>query len=338
MTGTRLRAIGGVLTLGAVLAGAPSRASALSCRGDFWRLPDTGAVDVPTNTLLWGYRARDARLLGPSGDVVDVEERELVIGALGGVTVLVPDAELQPNAEYSIDIDSTSDPAVVEERIRFRTASGPATTPPLPPTLVTSETRTGTSWIGSASRYQTLHFEGIVEGQLALLGDVADPSDAGAAALGSLASVRELLVLRDDGRGPVLDWLSDRPTLSVGVGDCAAWPEGAADRQDARFGSFDLAGNFSGWIDVPLDLPSREVALANAERERAERERQEAEAAQRNLQEPRSAIANCSTVVPTAARRHGNAAGLSLVLGLVAAAVRRRAGRSLCTWSRRGLR
>ena len=304
---------------------ASGTAHALSCAGDFSRRPNTGAVDVPTNALLWGYTRTFARLLGPSGEVVNVDELELVTG-WGGLRVLVPGAELQPDSDYTIVIQYDEDSAEPDELVTFHTAFGPATARPPLPTLSSSETGTGSTWLGSPSRYQTLEFDGLVEGQLALLGDIADSGDGDAAAPDTLDSVRVLLAPPNEPLGPVMEWVSDRATLTVGTTDCSTWPAGAADRQDARFGSFDLAGNFSGWIDVPLELPSREEAQAAADQERAERELQQAEAARQNLQEPRSAIADCSTATRLGARS-GSVAWLSLSLGLVAAAARRRVRR-----------
>lgn len=323
------RTLASACAIGVGLAGVPTTAHALSCVGDFWRLPDTGGVDVPTNTLLWGYIAKYDQLRGPSGEVIEVDERQLRIetlagGGPSGLMVLVPRTELQPNAEYTIVRDFTSDPTA-GEHITFRTAAGPATTAPPLPVLVASEVRTGSSWLGSPARYQTLDFEGIVEGQLALLGDLADSAEGDTGPLEALASVRELLISPTDTRGPVLEWVSEHQTLSVGVGDCSVWPPGAADRQDARFGTFDLAGNFSGWIDVPLQLPSREEAQAELDRQDAERALEQAEAASRNIQEPRSAIAGCSTAAPSNGASH--VAWLSLALALTAASYRRRTRR-----------
>jgi len=311
------------LTLGVALTSAPGTAHAWSCVSGYWRLPRAGAVDVPTDAVLWGHVARYTQLLGPSGEVVDVDERQLAIGGIGidaerdSLPVLVPRAELQPNAEYTILSDQPSS----GERLGFRTASGPATAAVPLPTLIATETGSGESWLGSLARHQSLEFEAFAEGQLALLGDIADAADGDA--LDGLVSLRELLTAPTETSGPMIDWLSEDSTLSVGVSDCTSWPPGAADRQDARFGAIDLAGNFSGWVDIPLELPSLEEAQANIERRDAER----AEAVRQHIQEPRSAIANCSTAAGLGTRSAAGATWLSLSLGLLAASVRRRARR-----------
>lgn len=301
---------------GGVASVAPGTAWALSCAGDFGRRPDTGAVDVPTNALLWGYAAPRDRLLGPSGEAVEVDALELAVGDVG-FAILVPRAELLPNADYTIVRGDSI------ERIPFRTSSGPATSPPPLPVFLGSETGTGSTWLGSPARYQTLDFDGLAEGDLGLLGDISTARDGDAGALDTLASIRELLRPRAEPTGPVVEWLSDHEPFTIGETDCSTWPAGAADRQDARFGTFDVAGNFSGWIDVPLELPSREEAQAEADRARAERDLEQAEAARQNIQEPRSA-ASCSTAAPVGPGNAGSLAWLSSSLGLLAAVARRR--------------
>lgn len=50
--------------------------------------------------------------------------------------------------------------------------------------------------------------------------------------------------------------------------DCGVWPPYASDSELGRFGVLDLAGNFSGWASVPLELPSLADAQAAAVAER----------------------------------------------------------------------
>ena len=170
---------------------------------------------------------------------------------------------------------------------------------------------------------QTVEFEGVAEHPLALIGDI--PSSAvgdGPGDREAPVSLRELIGddSRDEPRrsGLLPDWVSRSGSLTVGVGDCVSWPPGAADRQDARFAVFDLAGNLSTWVDVPIALPSREEAQAVADAERAIVEAERASAAERNIQEPRS----CSVSRPDP---EGERVPAWLALGIGLAIATRRA-------------
>ena len=319
MTSSANWAIFGVMFgVGAVIGVAPGTAQALSCEApNYLDLPRDGAVEVPTNTLLWGYLTRLDQLLGPAGEVVQVDERTLVVGspgALGGVSVLVPRASLQPNADYTI-LRRFDDEPEHDRRSTFRTGAGPSLAIPPPPTLISSETGVSAGWSISPTRVQHLEFEGFGDHELALIGGIVD--------LKTIVSLRELLIDEDSPeQGPprarLFEWASRAGGLTVGIGDCVVWPPGAADRQDAQFAAFDLAGNVSSWVDVPIELPSLEEAEAAVDA-------QSTAAAEHNIQKPRSALASCSV---TAAGSEGwrSAAGLALGLGLAIAA--RRARRS----------
>src|SRR5688500_6685830 len=64
----------------------PSTARALSCATNWVQAPEDGDIDVPTNTLLWGYNdfsvdtssRISTRLIGPSGSV-QLEQRYLAV-------------------------------------------------------------------------------------------------------------------------------------------------------------------------------------------------------------------------------------------------------------------
>lgn len=107
---------------------------------------------------------------------------------------------------------------------------------PAPPTVIASESATGAGYYGEPTRWVSFEFAphaGI------LIGEGRDVESAQTAW-----------------------WLSSSNTLRLGVTDCSNWPEGAADRIDGRFGVLDGAGNFSGWMEMPVEIPSDAEAVA----------------------------------------------------------------------------
>lgn len=106
-------------------------------------------------------------------------------------------------------------------------------------------------------------------------------------------------------------------TCSSWVGDCLLGPKYAGDRIDASFGLLDVAGNFSGWADMPVEIPSHTEARAAVDAQAGD---------------PPTSVAaqdggGCSI------RRNGarGVASMSLALGLIAAAVLRARVKSRCT-------
>jgi hypothetical protein len=309
----------------------PRTADALSCASNWIRAPENGAVGVPTNTLLWSYGrfggTSRARLIGPAGEV-PTEERFLPVAIDGygqgtNFPVLAPLLELEPNTRYSIEV-SSGDGSI--ERNWFQTGGGPSVVAPPLPVLVSSEPGFGQGWSG-LNRWNALEFAhaGILMGDNGALGDVTSADDV------LLDEDAGFVAIEVEASTPVVRWLTTLPELYVGVGDCLIWPEGAEDRQDARFGVLDLAGNFSGWLAEELLLPSaqqargtldaelaREQALAAADLE----SRREADVRRREALNPVS----CALERPGASAG-GKAAMIWLALG-AALATRRRGARS----------
>lgn len=321
---------GAACAIGAVMAVAPGTAHALSCATNYLRVPLAGQDNVPIDTLLWGYSLGNTRLLGPSGEVVPLVERALIVAwygaSRGTVPILVPESDLQPDARYKIEVDWKGDYPL--ERSEFVTGPGPASAPPAPPALVGAEAQIGTFWASSAlARWQNLQFQGVSERGQILIGD------PGLGELGSITSIEGLLV---DGppsaetvaEAPVVQWVSVGDALSVGFTDCALWPDGAPDTLPARFGALDLAGNFSGWVDVPLELPSAAEAQAAADAQAAvnaadAREAESIAAANRAKIAAHSQGNGCA-MAPAPGRGCGAFAALGLALGLVAVCRARR--------------
>jgi hypothetical protein len=313
--------------LGCASAVLPGTSHALSCATNWVQVPKDGERDVPTNTRIWAHGrfggASAARLIGPSGEVA-VDERFMPVAIIPGegtnFPVLVPRAELEPNTRYAIEItyDREAPDADVTERVRFTTGNGPATTAPPVPALVSIGQRAGVGWTGN-QRWLSLGFEphgGIL---------VADT----AAALGTVTSADDLFV--EEGSfdsvelGPTtraVRWLSTSDSVDVGKGDCLIWPEDGADRQSARFGVLDLAGNFSGWASSELELPSPEEARALIAAAEAQEEAMADEVARLRERKARGGglfenhNTGCS-LAPRRGRAAGHFAGLTAILGAV---------------------
>lgn len=239
-----LRWVGIAQVVGAVTWVVPGTARALTCATNSIQAPADAAVDVPTNTLLWSYGffggASPPRLIGPSGEV-PLQQRfwPVAIGTGHGANfpVGIPADELEPFSLYSIEVDyDLGGGSIDTERVSFTTGGGPEGEPPAPPELISSE-RTSNGWALLDFEYQGI-----------LIGDSAG-------ALGSVRSVADLMLGVEAGfdgievsaSSPVVRWLTTASTLPVGRGECSVWPEDDERRQELRFGTFDLAGNFSGW-------------------------------------------------------------------------------------------
>lgn len=336
LSGRRLgRAVRVGLSLAAVLTmiGAPRVAQALSCDTNVVVRPTDGDV-VPTNTLLWGRVIEGTNhtltLIGPEG-AVPLMQVELP-GAPFNTSVAVPTSELLPNTEYRLEYSYDDGERPFTAPTRFSTTDGPAEGRPPLPSIVSRTPLGGPGWTGGMNRWVELQFapyEGIVVGTIDL-------------PLSDASSVFDFFV---DGTGPrsedsvTMDWISDDPVLPVGRGDCVHWPSGPEDARQVRFGVFDLAGNFSGWVEneTAVQLPTIEEAeLISAQREAARRaeaaqQTQAAQQAQAALREEaaeryatqgsRRRDHNCSFTAPVSAQ-YGAGLATCVVLGL--GALRRR--------------
>lgn len=296
---------------------APGTARALQCATNWVTTPESEQTNVPTDTLLWGYAQAGTRLLGPSGNGVAVDERKLPIAAWSGVPgifpVLVPREPLEPNADYTIELRSPGDPTP-PRRIVFTTGEGPTGSAPELPVLLSSEPRAGAGyWDYSLVRVVALSFDfdGILIGDTGQLGDIAT--------IDALFEQGDANLADWNGEDvPMIQWASRAESVWAGISDCVVWPAGASDSELGRFGVLDMAGNFSGWTSVPLELPSLAEAQSAAA---ADRE------AQRNLNVQQGRPNACSLELPggSDAGRRERPRGdlLALAFGLVAAGVRR---------------
>jgi hypothetical protein len=310
----------------AIAAGtvSPSLAHALTCGTNLALAPVEGDVGVPTDALLWGYGGSSStRLLGPGGEVVPTDDRAVPIAvppvgyyAMG---VLAPLEPLTPNTSYTVEVDhnaGSEDAPPFIELVHFTTGAGPTSAPPPVPVLVDSLSHAGAGFY-QVTRAVELKFEH----QGILIGDTGG--------LGAVSSVEDLFypgtIPTEDDDTRRIEWATTTGFVWVGKGDCSIWPEGASDRENARFGVLDIAGNFSGWMETEIELPSE--AEAQAQVALAEQER----AAEQASFYPPQPVSNTDhgycNIAPGAAPT-GAAAGLTLALaGLLAGRRLRRSTR-----------
>lgn len=224
--------------------GAAFDAGALSCaRDEELRLPRDGEREVPLNTLIWGgWPGAQVSLRGPEGVVAS--ERRLVPAAgyaerNSGIPVLIPLEPLQPNTVYTVE--ESSGPSLSRQ---FTTGESIDDEPPAPLALIGSTAAPGQLVLDFAVDDVLAGELGATSAPFASLEDVLLPANFG-------DGYRAL-----EADAPVFRWLTPEPSLHLISGAyCSNWPRSGYAVQ-ARFGTFDLAGNFSGWTDVPdLEVP-----------------------------------------------------------------------------------
>jgi len=242
------------VALGAVLS-APGSALACSCapgNTDFLA-PADGSSGVPTNTRIWvggmhlGGTPQSAEELTTSPPVIlqrdDGTQVGLTAGLIEGnndlIAVFTPTVELSPEAEYSLLKESYSlnDPAPVFETLTtFTVGSESDTESPLIPDELSRSASASPRIPGQVSSCgPTDMVDVLVEttGQL-IVGQVSDGLEFDPAELNG--SVSELSF---DGE------------LEIGMAGCQwSWPDAEPGAStELHWGSFDLAGNFSGWTE-----------------------------------------------------------------------------------------
>jgi hypothetical protein len=244
---------------------AAGRASATSIEPIDPIVPADGDVDVPTNTLLWGDHLgsdRDSessvlKLVGPAG-VVPLTVSVLNVRAHfnGGVLVYTPQVELRPFTAYTIEAGVQSgrvgeEVDVVFNRYTFSTGAGPAlSAPPLPTVsfgVTASSSEESEAALGSGRQARILAVDSGTPSEVAVLEDLMlEPEE-----MHTLGARPEstLEVLTDD----VESGLSRNPSYWV--------PSRLSGLQPVRYGVFDAAGNFSGWVETQAEpLESSEQA------------------------------------------------------------------------------
>ena len=225
-------------------------------------LPLDGAENVPRNTLLWGgppgVPGLRARLFGPEGEVA-LEARfipTLATGRDGAYPVWQPLAPLLPNAQYRVELEADRElDRELDEPIRtFTTGAAFDESPPASPRLelaqVVSHSPSAYDKLFSCEPVRDVILD--VRGEGLVVGDVATDEggwvlDAGEPAFGP--------------SGDPVTWIVGGEPLRIGDGGCSErWPGSAAIA--TRFGSLDLAGNFSGWTLIERALSQPDLAEA----------------------------------------------------------------------------
>jgi MYXO-CTERM domain-containing protein len=209
--------------------------------------PEHGATEVPVDAFVWAVNAystfyygvapSELALVGADGEQVEHELRELVVGD-AEILIAIPVETLAPDTLYQ----AFSCSGGVCDRILTEFTTGAGTddvAPPLPSRGETESFFSTNAGLFSCGRMRALGLGFEHEGIL-----VADLGDA-------QLDVEAL-------SGSVTAATSDE-RLFVGVGLCEdLWPGDEDVALGARFGVFDVSGNFSGWTEPePLELPNR---------------------------------------------------------------------------------
>lgn len=231
------------------LAGAaalPRAADACSCwwPGEGFVAPAMNAREVPPNARIWVARGFGGlRLVDVTDLEVEVQGREGALeGVDVGVSVFTPDAPLLPGHRYVAY-------AGEGEITRFEVGGAPDEVPPPLPVALLEDVTVETPGLFGAFRGETS----------------CGPNDWAYATYRVTHEGLFVVVDRDEAAqlaaaepSGTVTTLAFEEHFALGRGACTFnWPEaegGAKAR--VRFGTFDLAGNFSGWTDAePLELP-----------------------------------------------------------------------------------
>lgn len=185
--------------------------------------PADGAVDVPVNARLWmGDSDSGPWLTDATGQEVPGTVSSLRSMA-GIVRVFTPDAPLTPGATY---IGSGSPGETI-----FTVGTDTDTTPPLVPSVTSREQFFGDTSCGGSGDDRVLTL-GIADRAVVTLVDINRSSNLN-------PSVPE---------GPISVVADDGEMVHIGKSPCTRSWEGVGDI-GVRLGSFDVAGNFSGWSE-----------------------------------------------------------------------------------------
>ena len=209
-------------------AATPLPARALSCAERFWGvvLPGPGS-QAPRNTRVWlgaSHRPQDYRWMDATGATVAFSVTHLQVGSQF-LDMLTPQDLLQPAMRYRVD-RCPQNGLPCQEATSFTTSDAVDNEPPPLP----NARRTGTILEEDDENGDSRFV------QFAVSGDVLVVADADRA--GGDQPLSPTARLAD---------ASSTGAMSIGSGPCFKSFEGAS--AVIRFGTFDLAGNFSGFGD-----------------------------------------------------------------------------------------
>lgn len=238
--------LGSALGAVTVLLGLPTTAHANSCETyPTHVLPLSSTPDVPTNTRIWyAGQSIQGAFDATTGELLDCAEPPRLVDADGAVVpttarsfafayVLVPDAPLEQGATYSVEHGCLSVWVYYGESedgiTTFTVTAAADDEPPALPDLAIGETVSTEYENGFVGYHKPV--EGEFEGILVVdLGGEATLDPAALTGEVALASTDGEFVI---GHACVPTWRDAEPGASTTV----------------AFGSFDLAGNFSGWTE-----------------------------------------------------------------------------------------
>lgn len=217
----------------------PQRSEACSCfsNGEMFVAPSTAQKGVPTNTKIWtgSLFGSPAEIIDQSGQLVPVTTTKIE-GVDGTLTVYTPVQPLVLGQGYFVRANGL-------ELSTFAVEVEADSTKPAPPVESGRES----------------HSEG---GSFTLFGGSSCGND-GSHYVNITLQHNEVLTVIDAGGGAVIDEAGPSGTVTtvgfekmifLGSSACIHNWAGAEDGDDSnvRYGSFDLAGNFSGWSEPTL--------------------------------------------------------------------------------------
>lgn len=233
-----------VVVAGAVLMtlfAAPGEAQACkrACLGSQALLPAPDATDVPLNARIWldywHFGSRSVLLTG-DGEEVELSTAQISTGA-GQVYVLTPSPGLLPGQRY--EYWSSYQGQLTDLHTWFTTGTTADYSPPPLPVEISRSSK-GYNPCGSVCLSAGAEVNVVLSG--------------------------EGLFVVDVGSEQTLDASEPRGFVTIASGDgqihmetlCGSWPGKVNQTKSIRYGSYDLAGNFSGWTE-PSDIHIRGV-------------------------------------------------------------------------------
>jgi len=230
------------VTLTAVGALLPGTALACSCavpQDTFFQQPDSGATGVPLNTLVWvgtsETRGEPIELVGPDGVALPGIEGNLQ-SAWESIDVFTPDLLLDANTTYQVQVAGQTISS-------FTTGATTDEVPPERPDVTDLST-----WSEPADPFGRTSCG-------------PTPASHGASFTWDLQGDSVLVLLDREGLADVdtdliegsVPGLAPHGSVSIGNGFVCGgdtWDEARLGAQtDFQYGSFDIAGNFSGWSE-----------------------------------------------------------------------------------------
>ncbi len=214
----------------------PTLAEACSCEPlPGLLVPNDGAAGVPTNARVWRFDpfsyGRDAATLrlqaAGQAEIIAPGDETIVTGTGKRIVSYRPEQVLEPMTTYAV-FDEDTDTRIST----FTTGAGPVGNAPAVPSVQAVDTHAfwGAGGGCGSDAYYTASFDVVHEGVIVVMD------------LGRTATIG------DAPHGDTTD-ASEATGFDLGNVPCeASWSDASAGAHaEVRFGSYDIAGNFSGW-------------------------------------------------------------------------------------------